>query len=128
MKRKVFIISAWTVGVFVALMLVFSALLLVFKDNIKSYALEEANKYLNKQVHVGYIDIGFIKTFPSVTLSFDDVLVHSRYDTIQTLDTAIYAKKIDLRFNPLDFFKGKYDVNRIDVSDAILNLSVLEEG
>lgn len=128
MKRKVFIISAWTVGVFVALMLVFSALLLVFKDNIKSYALEEANKYLNKKVHVGYIDIGFIKTFPSVTLSFDDVLVYSVFDTIQTLDTAVYAKKINLRFNPLDFFEGKYDVNRIDIHDAVLNLSVLEDG
>lgn len=127
-KRKVFVISAWIAGSFIATILIFSAILLVFKDDIKKYALEEANKYLNKQVHVGYIDIGFIKTFPSVTLSFDDVLVHSRYDTIQTLDTAIYAKKIDLRFNPLDFFKGKYDVNRIDVSDAILNLSVLEEG
>ena len=103
--RRIFKIFKWTAGIVVTLMLLISAALLVFKDDIKSYALDEANNYLNKRVHIGYIDIGIWKTFPNMTLSFDDVLVHSKFDTLQTIDTAFYGKKIDLRFNPMDFFQ-----------------------
>ncbi|PKR79746.1 hypothetical protein CW751_13555 [Brumimicrobium salinarum] len=126
--RKILNISKWFLGIIVALMLLVSALLLVFKDNIKEYALAEANQYLNKRVHIGYIDVGIWKTFPDLTLSFDDVLVHSRFEHEQTKDTAIYAQQINLRFNPIDFFKGKYDVHSIDISEAKLNLEIRKDG
>jgi len=126
--RKAFTVLKWTTGIVVSLMLLISALLLVFKDDIKAYALEEANKYLNKRVHIGYIDVGLWKTFPDLTLSFEDVLVHSKFDTLQTIDTAIYAQKIELRFNPADFFRKKYNVHRIDIKNAKLNLKILEDG
>ena len=109
-------------------MLLISALLMVFKDDIKSYALEEANKYLNKRVHIGFIDVGIWKSFPDLTLSFDDVLVHSKFGSIQTSDTAIFAKKIDLRLNPLDLLGNKMDVHRIDIERAKLNLKILKNG
>ncbi|HLV41223.1 MAG TPA: AsmA-like C-terminal region-containing protein [Brumimicrobium sp.] len=125
---KLFTVLKWSAGIIAGLMLLLSALLLIFKDDIKSYALSEANKYLNKRVHIGYIDVGIWKTFPDLTLSFDDVLVHSKFDTIQTSDTAVYAKKIDLRFNLIDFFSKKYDVHRIDIKNAKLNLKILEDG
>lgn len=126
--RKAFKIFKWGIGILISFMLLISALLLVFKDDIKSYALEEANKYLNKRVHIGYIDVGIWKSFPDLSLSFDEVLVHSRFDTLQTVDTAVYAKKIKLRFNPLDFFEQRYDVHRIDIENALLNLKILEDG
>jgi hypothetical protein len=126
--RKAFKIFKWVAGIVVSLMLLISALLLVFKDDIKSYALEEANKYLNKRVHIGFIDVGIWKSFPDLTLSFDDVLVYSKFDSIQTSDTAIFAKKIDLRLNPLDFFGSKLDVHRIDIEQAKLNLKILKNG
>lgn len=126
--RKALNIFKWVAAVMVALMLVVSGLLLVFKDDIKSYALEEANNYLNKRVHIGYIDVGIWKTFPNMTLSFEDVLVYSRFDTIQTIDTALYAKQIDLRFNVMNFIRGEYNVRRIDAKDVLLNLVTLEDG
>lgn len=126
--RKAFKIFKWFAGIIISLMLLISALILVFKDDIKSYALTEANKYLNKRVHIGYIDVGIWKSFPNLTLSFDDVLVYSKFDSIQTADTAIFAKKIDLKLNPLDFFGSKLDVHRIDIERAKLNLKILENG
>lgn len=126
--RKAFTVLKWATGIVAGIMLLISALLLIFKDDIKAYALEEANKYLNKRVHIGYIDVGIWKTFPDLTLSFDDVLVHSRFDTLQTMDTAVYAKKINLRFNVIDFFSSKYDVHRIDINHAKLYLKILEDG
>ena len=126
--RKAFTITKWIAGIILGIMLLTSALLLIFKDNIKSYAINEANKYLNKRVHMSYIDVGIWKTFPSMTLELDNVLVYSKFDTIQTRDTAVYIQKLQLRFNPLDFFKREYNVRRIDVKNAILNLGVDEQG
>lgn len=105
-----------------------SALLLVYKDDIKDFAIEEANQYLNKKVHISAIDLTFWKTFPNITLSFKDVLIHSRFDTLQTADTALYAKELDLKFNPLDFYKQQYNIQQIDITTAKINLKVLEDG
>jgi hypothetical protein len=126
--RKTYKIFKWVVGILISFMLLISALLLVFKDDIKSYALDEANKYLNKRVHIGFIDIGIWQSFPDLTLSFDDVLVYSKFDSLQTADTAVFAKKIDLRLNPLDFFGNKLDVHRIDIEQAKLNLKIIKNG
>jgi hypothetical protein len=126
--RSILKIFKWFVGIIVGLMMLVSALLLVFKDDIKDYALEEINKHLNKRVHIGYIDVGIWNTFPQMSLEFDDVLVHSRFDTLQTIDTAFYGKKVRLRFNPFDFFESDYSVNQIDIEKGKLNLKILEDG
>lgn len=109
-------------------MLLVSALLIVFKDDIKDYALEEINRHLNKRVHIGYIDVGLWKTFPNMSLEFDDVLIHSRFGEEQTKDTALFAKTIRLRFSPLDFVKGNYTVNEIDIEQAVFNMRIKKDG
>lgn len=126
--KKVLNITKWIAGVVIGLMLLISALLLIFKDKIKSYAIEEVNQHVNKRVHISYFDVSIWKTFPKLTLSFDKVLVYSKFDTLQTADTALYAEKINLGFNPLDFLKGKYSIHRIDIKNGKVNLKILEDG
>lgn len=128
MWRKLRKISLWAGGIIVGLMLLISALLIIFKDTIKDYALEEVNKHLNKRVHIGYIDVGIWETFPSLSLEFEDVLVHSKFGDKQTGDTALFSKKIRLRFNPGDFISGNYTVNQIDIEDAVFNMKIKEDG
>jgi hypothetical protein len=114
--------------VIVILMMIISGLLLVFKDNIKDYALEEVNKYLNKRVHIGYIDIGIWRSFPNMSMTFDDVLIHSRFGDEQTKDTALYAKKITLRFDVGGLLGGDYTVKKMDVEDAVFNMVIKPDG
>ncbi len=128
MWKKVLKITQWVVITIVVIMMVISALLLVFKDDLKSYAIEEANQYINKRVHISHFDVGIWKTFPKLTLSFDNVLVYSKFDTLQTRDTAVYAERINLSFNPLDFFKEKYSIHRIDIKNGKVNLKIREDG
>ena len=125
---KVLKISGKIVGSIIILMLLVSALLLIFKDDIKGYALEEANKHLNKRVHIGYIDVGIWGTFPDMSLDFDHVLIHSKFDTLQTVDTAFYADQVRLKLNPFDFFSGNYAVHKIEIMDAQLNMQIQEDG
>lgn len=126
--RKMKRIFKWFFGIIFLLMAIISALLLIFKDDIRDYAIEEANQYLNKKVHISSADVSFWKTFPNLTLSFGDVLVYSRFDTLQTADTALYAKQLDLQLNPFDFYKGKYNIQAVKIQEAKVNLTVLENG
>lgn len=115
-------------GIVVAIMLLFSALLLIFKDNIKSYAIQEVNTYLNKKVDVGFIDVTIWSSFPNMSIDFENVYIASQFNEETTIDTALYAKNISLKFNPLDFLKGDYTVHRIDVNDAQFNMVIREDG
>jgi hypothetical protein len=110
------------------LMMVISGLLLVFKDDIKDYALNEVNKHLNKRVHIGYIDLGIWQSFPNMSMTFEDVLIHSKFDDEQTKDTALYAKKIILKFDVGGVLGGDYTVNKIDIEDAVFNMNIRQNG
>lgn len=112
----------------IGLMLIVSALLLVFKDLIKDKAIQELNTYLNKKVHISYVDVGIWNTFPNLSIRFDNVLIHSRFNDEQTIDTALFAKELSLRFNPIEFFKGNYTVNKIGVSDALFSMEIKKDG
>ena len=112
----------------VVLMLVISGLLLVFKDTIKDYAIEEINQHLNKRVHIGYIDLGLWRSFPNMAMTFEDVLIHSKFGEEQTTDTALYAKKIQLHFNVGGVISGDYTVRKMTIEDAVFNMDIKNDG
>ena len=126
--QRILRITKWISIVISLLMILISALILIFKDDIKAYALKEANKYLNKKVHIGYIDVGIWSSFPDMSLQFDDVLVYSKFDTLQTADTAFFSKRLTLNFSPLDFWESNYNIDEIEISGGVLNLKVLKSG
>ncbi|MDX1444834.1 AsmA-like C-terminal region-containing protein [Lishizhenia sp.] len=128
MVKRLFKIFKWVVGIVITLMLLISAALIIFKDDIKRYAIEELNLHLNKQLHVSYIDVTLWKTFPSLSLDFDDVLIHDKFGEEQKLDTTLYAKKLSLRFNPMDFLESNYTVKSIVLKQGILNLKVDDQN
>lgn len=116
------------IAIVAILMLVTSGLLLVFKDNIKDYAINEVNKHLNKKVHIGYIDLGIWQSFPNMSMTFEDVLIHSKFEDEQTLDTALYAKKIILKFDIGGVLGGDYTVKKMDIEDALFNMNIRQNG
>lgn len=109
-------------------MLLCSGLLLIFKDNIKRYAIQEVNNYLNKKVNVGFIDVTIWSSFPSMSIDFEDVFIASQFEEETTIDTALFAKKISLKFNPLDFLKQDYTVHSIDINHAKFNMIIRDDG
>lgn len=127
LKKIIKIGTYISIGI-ISLMLIFSALLIVFKDTIKARAIQEINTYLNKKVHIGYIDIGIWNSFPDLSLRFDDVLIHSKFNDEITVDTALYANQLLLRFSPMDFLKGNYTVHQIDVKTAVFNMEIQKDG
>ncbi len=128
MWRQMLKILKWIVGIIISLMLLISALVLVFKDDIKSYVVKEGNHYLNKTVHVGYIDVAVWSSFPDVAIQLEDVMIYSKFDDFQTKDTALYSRRVTLRFDPIDFLSADYNLHQIDVEDGVFNMHILEDG
>ena len=128
MYKRLLKISKWFIIVSLSVIALTSALLILFKDDIKSYAIQEINKNLNKKLNVSYIDISFWSTFPSLSLEFDNILIHDKFDTLQKIDTALYAKKLTLKLNPIDVIKGDYSVKKIEINHAQVHLKVNENN
>lgn len=128
MNKRLLKIFKWFLIVSLSIIALTSALLIVFKDDIKSYAIQEINKNLNKKLNVSYIDVSFWSTFPSLSLQFDNILIHDKFDTLQKIDTAFYAKQLVLKLNPLDIFKGDYSVKKLEINHAQIHLKVNENN
>ncbi|MCO5269608.1 MAG: hypothetical protein M9897_12020 [Brumimicrobium sp.] len=121
-------ISLWILGSFIVFIFLISLLIFIYKDDIKKYALQTANQYLNKEVHVSNIDVGIWRTFPNVALSFDNVMVYSKFGELETTDTAFYAKRLDLRFSLLDFYRKNYTIHEVDATKGKIYLKILKNG
>ncbi len=121
-------ILLWTTGVFLSIFIISGVLLVLYKDKIKDYAIEELNQYLNKKIHVGYIDLSFWQTFPNVSLDFENLLIHSQFGSFQTADTALFAEKIRLRFDAWDIINGNYSLERVDIINGKFNMVTRADG
>lgn len=71
-------ILKWTGITFLLIIIALIVLPFFFKDQIKEYALQEANKFLKAGVAIGDFDLTFISTFPDMTIRFDDVKITGR--------------------------------------------------
>ena len=71
-------ILKWTGITFVLLLIILISIPFLFKDELKEFALQEANKFLKADVALGDFDLTFISTFPDMTIRFDDVKITGR--------------------------------------------------
>jgi hypothetical protein len=71
-------ILKWTGITFLLIIAALIVLPIFFKDELKDFALQEANKFLKADVALGDFDLTFISTFPDMTIRFDDVKITGR--------------------------------------------------
>ncbi len=114
----------WLCGGFVFILVLAVALTFVFEDKIKGFVLNKVNQYLNTTIYVDTekdVRLTVIRTFPQVSVEFNNI---SALDATSNdkRDTLFQAKRIDLRFNILDFFKRNYTIRHIAVDEAVLDL------
>jgi hypothetical protein len=122
-------IVRWTVGIIISLMILITVGLLIFHKKIENYALSQLNNYLKTEVRVFDMDITFWSTFPSVSIEFQKVLITDQKIIPNTKgDTLLFAQKLNLNLNTIEFWKGNYTVKSIDVTDARIGLRVSEDG
>lgn len=116
-KRAVLILSV--------LMTTISLALYVFEDRIIKKVVEQVNTYLKQPVQVKQINLHFWRTFPDLSVAFDQVLIA---DPFSAKDTLLQAEQISLRFNPFDLWRGNYQIEQISGFNGQLNLKNDEKG
>lgn len=107
------------------LMTCISLVLFVFEDRIIKKVVAEANAYLKVPVQVREIDLHFWRTFPRLSVAFNDVLIA---DPLQNTDTLLHAEQISLRFNPFDVLGGTYQIQQISAFNGIAKIKENQKG
>lgn len=120
-KRILFYFGLTVVTLLVALVIS----VYLFKDRIINQFIQEANKSLNTPVSIRKIDVSALSDFPSLAIVFHDVYVE---DSHPGKDTLLAAKTISFRLNPVEVWRGNYDVQGLRIENSITRLKINAVG
>lgn len=120
-------IFAWTLGSVLTLLGIAVGIAYVYEDDMKAYAVNQLNAYLQTEVFVDDIRLSLIQKFPSASIEFTQVMVNGNHE-MQETDTLLYASSILMEFNIWDLWDENYTVKSMEVRNADMNVFVDENG
>jgi hypothetical protein len=121
LKRILFYFVLTVVTLVVALL----ASVYVFKDRIINQFIREANKSLNTPVTIRKVDVSALSDFPSLAIVFHDVYVE---DSHPGKDTLLAARQISFRLDPIEVWRGNYDVQGLRIEQSVTRLRINAAG
>lgn len=98
-----------------------------YKDEILQIVTEKVGKQIKADISLKSVDLTLWGNIPNISIQLHDVYAKSTQTfnkkefSKESTDTALYAKRVLLSFNVLDFFFENYVVKEIVVRDAIVN-------
>ena len=128
MKARIITGLKWFLGIVLALFLLISGGIYFFKDEIIGYVVKEVNSHLKAKVTVSEIDLTFWKTFPYVSVDFNQVFIQDALSGSNSNDTLLYSEQIRLKFNAKDVWNEHYSVKSIAIAPGKLNVRINEKG
>ena len=133
--RKILkVILILTGSIFLLIIIASSVIDYFYKDKIIRYCLNELNKQLTVPLDVKKIDLTFLKTFPNVSIEFDDVIVKESKPSlinsknIPEYDTLLKSDKIYLQLNLPEIIAGTYDIKILKVYNGFIRLYTDNSG
>lgn len=127
--KKVFkyigiIISIFLFGLLVAAI----AIPYLYKDEIAMFATEKLGKQIKADISISKIDLSFLGSIPNISIQLHNVCAKSTKTFNEgefkecSTDTALYAERVLLSFNVLDFLFKNYVVHEVTIRDANVNV------
>ncbi|MFP4288837.1 MAG: AsmA-like C-terminal region-containing protein [Bacteroidales bacterium] len=114
----------------IVLLVVFILLLTlpyIFKDRIVEQVKIAMNQNLDATIDFGDFGLSFLRSFPDVSLSINDLSVIGK--SAFEGDTLVSAGTIFLTFNLSGIWKGgEYEIKKVRIDDPVVNILVLEDG
>ena len=120
--KKIFLYSV--IGV-IALIAGISVSVYFFKDKIIQHFIAEVNKSLNTPVKVGKIEIAAWEDFPDFAINIFDIYVEDGSPNDNALFT---AKKVSFIINPIEAWKGNFEIRTLRVEKSKLNAVIDTKG
>ncbi len=119
MKKKIFRLLLWAAGLFLLLLIAFTAILYINRDKIQSVVLNEANKFLDVPVDVEDIDVSLDK-FPYASLKFTNVFCRGAQASEE--DTLLFAKEMYFEFDLWNAISDDLSIRQISLSDGTIHI------
>jgi hypothetical protein len=102
----------------------------MYRDHLMLLLKSQLDKYLATEVHIqkNNVQVSFIRSFPNANVTLHQVLVKSapslntREFDFQARDTLLYADELSLIFNLGSFVTKRYELKRIVVKSASVNI------
>ena len=113
--------------VLLIILLILIALPFIFKGKIVETVKSEINSSVNAKVDFNRVGLNFFRNFPNATISLDNLNIVgiNEFDN----DTLFFAKSLSASVNLKSLLgNAGYEINKITVDNALVNLLVLENG
>ncbi|MBI1838060.1 MAG: hypothetical protein HYR91_12420 [Flavobacteriia bacterium] len=127
-SKRILKFGMWFFGIILSIMLLISAGLYFFKDDICGYVIKQVNQNLKAKVSVSEVDLAFWGSFPNLSVDFNEVFIQDSYQNSTLKDTLLFSDQIRLKFNPLDIWNEKYNVKQIEIAPGTLKLKINKAG
>ena len=125
----------------ITLLLLIVAIILIpilFKDQLKDLALQEANKMLKADVALGDFDLTFFSTFPNMVLEFNDLSITGRehFAGIQLMNIKKFEANLgfwsviagdNIEIGTIRLIEPKFDVRVLESGEANYDIVKSEE-
>ena len=108
------------------LVLVSSAVIatFIYKEEIINLLKTEVNKRIKTELKVDQIDLKLIKGFPNISVEFQGVQFYSAFENELLLE----GEQVYFVLNVLDLFNENIVVERLEIIDAVINISINKLG
>lgn len=106
----------------------------LYKDEITMFATEKLGKQIKADISISKFDLSFLGSIPNISIQLHNVCAKSTKTFKETefkgysTDTAMYAERVLLSFNVLDFLFKNYVVHEVTVRDAQVNVFLDSQG
>jgi hypothetical protein len=113
--------------ILLVVLLVLIALPFIFKGKIIETVKNEINKTVDARVDFGKFGLNFFRSFPNATVTLDNFYIAGINEFEK--DTLFYAENLSATVNLKSLFGSSgYEISKIAVDKARVNLHVLENG
>ncbi len=131
------IIKNILISFFVIIMLIVTAGFIIayfYEDDVNAFFVQEIDKQLSTKIDVKKINFSVLNKFPNASVEFADVVAFStnRFNKKEfkthNVDTLFSAENFFFEFNIIDLLNKKYNIHKIYIKNAKVNLVVDSKG
>ena len=127
MRKILGIILKIFLGLILLILILLFTLPVIFKEKIKIKIEQKINESVNAKVKFGDYKLGFLRNFPKLSFSLENVSVVG-IDRFEN-DTLAASETFELVLNLSSLFKKSgYEINSVVIEKADINIIVLKDG
>ena len=125
--RRLGKILLWFVVIGISLVVILSALALIYQEKVTDYALTKLNEEFDTRIEVESATFSLLRRFPRASVELKDLTIwspegvdYAAFGEYQS-DTLLYASSFFLEIPVVEFFRGNYSISSLTIDRGFVN-------